>query len=290
MSDDNATLRDTVVDAGTPAAETKPEVKVEAKPEAALDFAEQDALEVGRILLESGVTKDRVNDLLSAPGALNSLRHMVVNNQREFLNMLERTDPDAATKFLDSMADIYLERNKSNIPAGDGKEAPANAGLMAQIAALSEKTNQMLSREQQREQSAMVAQVKARYNGRVDDMLGQEGIKALSLTKSETKALRASLDQALGSDPSVVARINAGNFVDVPREFKSIVEEWTNDRKAAAEELKAARERSEKGASFGYPLGADAGMVDIPADAADSWEATEAALAAQISKQMKSRR
>jgi len=286
MSDENATLRDASVNdsfevAEVPAAETP---KDETPAAAAMALDDVDALEIGRILRDSGVTKEKVNDLLQAPGALNSLRHMVVNNQREFLNMLERTDPQAATKFLDSMADIYLERNKSNAPAGDNKDANANAGLLAQIAQLSERTNQLLTREQQREQSAMAERVKNLYNGRVDDMLGQEGMKALKLTKAETKAFRASLDQQLGSDPSAVQRINAGNFVDVPRVFKGIVDEWAGDRKAAAAAEKTARETSEKNASFGYPLGADAGMVDIPAGADESWEATEMALAKAFSR------
>lgn len=288
MPDENATLRDasvndTTIDdaAATAVAENKTDDTSTSAAALALD--DVDALEIGRILRDSGVTKDKVNDLLTAPGALNSLRHMVVNNQREFLNMLERTDPAAATKFLDSMADIYLERNKSTAATAD-KDANANAGLLAQIAQLSEKTNQLLTREQQREQSAMAERVKNMYNGRVDDMLGQEGMKALKLTKAETKAFRASLDQQLGSDPSAVQRINAGNFVDVPRVFKGIVDEWAGDRKSAAAAEKTARENSEKNASFGYPLGADAGMVDIPADAADSWEATEAALAKAFSR------
>lgn len=288
MPDDNATLRDSVVNDQTAAEDTAAAAvdtsKEDTSAAAALALEDVDALEIGRILRDSGVTKDKVNDLLTAPGALNSLRHMVVNNQREFLNMLERTDPAAATKFLDSMADIYLERNKSAATA-DPKEA-ANAGLMAQIAALSEKTNQMLTREQQREMAAMTERVKNMYNGRVDDMLNQDGMKALKLTKAETKAFRASLDQQLGSDPAAVQRINAGNFVDVPRVFKGIVDEWAGDRKAAAKAETEAREKSEKNASFGYPLGADNQLFDVPADASDSWENTEAAFAKAVQRSM----
>jgi hypothetical protein len=285
MADENATLRDSVVNDQPAAEETIVPAAAKEETAAALALDDVDALEIGRILRDSGVTKDKVNDLLTAPGALNSLRHMVVNNQREFLNMLERTDPAAATKFLDSMADIYLERNKSTV-TGDNKTAPETAGLMAQIAALSEKTNQMMNREQQRDAAAMTERVKNLYNGRVDDMLNQEGMKALKLTKAETKAFRASLDQQLGSDPSAVQRINAGNFVDVPRVFKGIVEEWGNDRKAAAKAETEAREKSEKNASFGYPLGADNQLFEVPADASDSWENTEAALAKAIQRSM----
>jgi hypothetical protein len=285
MPDENATLRDSVVNEQAATEEVTAPASAKEETAAALALDDVDALEIGRIFRDSGVTKDKVNDILAAPGALNALRHIVVNDPKELVRMVEKIDPGAGTRMLDALSDMFLERNPPS-KGGTIKDTAENAGLLAQISALSEKTNQLLSREGQREQAAMTQRVKNMYEGRVDDMLNQEGMKALKLNKSQTKAFRASLDQQLGSDPAAVQRINAGNFVDVPRVFKGIVDEWTNDVKTSAAEEKAAREKSEKNASFGYPLGADNQLFDVPADASDSWENTEAALAKAIQRSM----
>src|SRR5258708_37646995 len=190
-----------------------------ATPATVLDTADKDAAELGRLLIESGYSREKINDLLAAPSALQSIQHLVRNNPQEFLTMLERTDPEAARNFHEKLAHLYVERY-------EGRETPTSkAGrvdseLMAELQALREKVSQAETREQQREQLKAMAAVQARYNARVDELLANEEIKKMALTPAEKKGMRARLDSELARDPAALQRINNGNLFDGPRTIK----------------------------------------------------------------------
>lgn len=281
----SATLKDVTTPNPSVAADTKePAQAVDAAAAAAAaasKVADAEAIEIGRVLLESGYTKSQVSDLLQTPQALQTMRYLIENNPNEFLQLLERSNPTTGEKFLESMADTYIKRyhDKGAAPGtGDGKDAAAKPGaeLMAEVEALREKIGSFETREQQRNAAAATAQVKARYEARVDDLF-----KALptgvELNKADAKALRAQLNQELAEDPSMVQRISNGNFVDVPRRFQSIIENWASEKKSAATADATKRKRSEDG-SFSEILGGPNPLVqDIPADVFNSWDSTEEA-------------
>lgn len=265
--------------------------------------ADKDALEVGRILLGSGFSKDQINDLMAAPNALARIQHLVREDPQQFIQNLEQVDPAIAGKFLEQVSDIYLKRNEHLINKDDkGAGGAGGAGgdkkgqvpeevktLMDQVADLRGKLNNYEDRETKREQTAAVAQVKSRYDARVDDMFNSDGIKALNLTRSEQRAMRARLDAELGSDQSAVQRISKGNFVDVPQKFRSIMEEWSGDRKAAADAEKAAREKVQNSSVAEFPNASEAWMVDNKTleSASESWDATEEAFAKALARTAK---
>jgi hypothetical protein len=134
-----------------------------------------------------------------------------------------------------------------------------------------------------RDQAIALAQVSARYEARVDDLMGSIP-KELNLTKSERDSLRDSLSQRLGKDPSVKQRVESGNFADLAPTFKGIVEAWSTDRKSAAETQKAAREKSKLSAFSELSSGPNPLMQDIPQNFADSWDETEAAFAKALER------
>jgi hypothetical protein len=253
MSD--ATLRDVTVEPNpTPAAAPEP---VAAPAVAAPSAEDKEALELGRVLLGSGVTQNTVNELLAAPQALQTMRYLVQNNPQEFLNLIERTDPtkDGAR------------------PAG---KSEASAEIMSEVAALREELGQMRTAEQAKQQQIALSQVKARYDGRVDELFNALP-KEVSLTKAETRALKAQLSQELSEDSQAVQRVSNGNFVDVPNKFKTIIEGWSTDRKSAAQTAKDAREGRLNAANPEFLGGPQQFQID-PKDA-DSWDATEAGFA-----------
>ena len=78
--------------------------------------------------------------------------------------------------------------------------------------------------------------------------------------------------------------MSSGNFVDVPSKFKSIVDNWSTDRKQAAEAAKSARE-SAKGKAFAdFSNGAQPFMVDTSSKMFDSWDDTEVGFAKALEK------
>jgi hypothetical protein len=287
MPNEDATLRDGLVK-GEPG---KAEVVVEkkAEPDAAAIAAaavNADALEVGKLLIDSGYTKDKVNELLTAPGALQSLRYLIQNNPAEFLNVLEKTDPTTGEKFLETMADTYVKRYapRTEAPKGaDGKKADVPAELLNAVEDLRGQIKDIRTKEEQKQAASAMAQVQARYIARVDDLFGQLP-KDLGLNKAETKALRAQLQQELSEDPNAVQRISNGNFVDVPNKFKSIIEAWTGDRKAVADAEKSGRERTSGNANAEFLGGPQPFIPDMPNGFADSWDNTEDAFAKALVK------
>lgn len=273
MSD--ATLRDVTVEPNPTPAAAAPE-PVAAPAVAAPSAEDKEALELGRVLLGSGVTQSTVNELLAAPQALQTMRYLVQNNPQEFLNLIERTDPTTGEKFLENMADTYVKRYAPKDGARPAGKSEASAEIMSEVAALREELGQMRTAEQAKQQQIALSQVKARYDGRVDELFNALP-KEVSLTKAETRALKAQLSQELSEDSQAVQRVSNGNFVDVPNKFKSIIEGWSTDRKSAAQAAKDAREGRLNAANPEVLGGPQQFQID-PKDA-DSWDATEAGFA-----------
>ena len=224
---------------------------------AAVASADPDAAEIGRIILESGFSKEQVNQLLEAPGALQAMKYQIESNPVEFLNTLARSNPQLAQKFQESLVDDYVNKYApKDAPKGGRREAPAqDSALMDEVADLREKLNSVTTEREREKHQAAMAQVKARYDARVDDLFGQLP-QGLNLTKAESKALRAQLQAELSEDPQVVQRVSNGNFVDVPRKFQTLVEGWAKERKDAAEAERTKRERAKNLASPEFTNGA----------------------------------
>jgi hypothetical protein len=261
-----ATLKDTTV---ASAATTTTDTAAAASTTAAttttpVEVADKDAAELGKLLLDSGVTKDQVNDVLQAPQALAAIRYMVENDPQEFIRSLERTNPGAGENFLDKLSKLYVDRySKGDSTSGGatGKDAP-NAELLAKIGELSEKVNGFQTAAQQAANASAQAQVQARYNARVDDLFSQLPADKVPLTNYEKELIKGKLSNDLASDSNAVKRVYNGNFVDVPTRFKSIVEGLVQDRVAAVTAASKARERS---VSSAFPE-ISGGPVELPKD------------------------
>jgi hypothetical protein len=277
---DEATLKDTLVsDAPT---EIKPVEAAageteEIKAPRILEAPDPAAAKLGTILLNSGWTEDKINDLLQAPAALESLKYTIQNNPQEFLNMVERADPKAGESFLEKMADTYVNRyGDRDQPAGKPDKS-GDSELTHELRQLREKTNRLEAQQLQREQAMAQAAMRQRLDARVDDLFGQ--VKDLGLKPSETKNLKARLYTELASDPTVMQRVSNGNFVDTPRVFQTLIDEVVADKKAVIETEKKSRERAQAGAYPEFTLGAQAIPSDLLEKSSGSWDDTEAALA-----------
>lgn len=279
----DATLRDTLV---TDAADETKTVETKTEETRAVT-ANPDASEIGQIFLDSGYTKDQLNDILESPKALAAIRHQLQTDPTEFIKMLERTDPSVGARLQEAASDRFLEQNKHLLDKdkGSGKASadPQNNDLMRELQALREKTDRLEGNERARENRIAFETAQKRYDSRVDELLSQKDIKELNLTKAETKAIRARLGAELSSDPNVVKRVGSGNFADVPRVMKGILEEWAGDRKEAVEADKTARERAQGRGFSEYEAGPDQ-FFKRPAGSEDSWEATEDALAKALDR------
>jgi hypothetical protein len=278
MAEELATLADALMDgekASAPVSEETPEVKAEASVPSTPtvnETAVREAAELGQILIDSGYNRSQINQLLEAPTALESIRSLLQNNPQEFLNMLERSDPQAHEKLLETGADRFVDRyGTKDKPAG--KHADSETDL--RMRSMQEKIDRLEAEENRRVQAAQLASATSRYEARVKDLLETKEIKELGLTNAEVKALKARLNTELAADPAIARRVTNGNFVDVPRAFKGLIDEWASDRRTAVESAKAQRERSEKGAFAEYQGGPNPFMLDIPKGAADSWDSTE---------------
>jgi|SRR5215471_7748890 len=291
---DEATLRDAVV------TETKPvtaptsdaTTTTETKPATTVDAtADKAAQELGQFLLDSGFTAEQARELPEAARALNAMNGIIETDPREFVRMLRRVNPEAAKKFSWEVAGMFADENEvKDDPANSGKSTAkgTDPDLMAEVKALRETVSGFQTQQQQRDQAQQLALVHGRYTSRVDELMGSDAVKSLNLTRSEQRAMRSDLQTELAKDPATVKRINNGNFVDVPRIFKSIIEGWAGDRKAAADAEKATRDRQLDKSFSEFQVGP--GVVsrsDIDKSlegAGDDWSATERELAAALSR------
>lgn len=281
MSED-ATLRDSVVVdpevQDQPKVESKPEETTELKtPQILQDGGPTDA-ELGRILRDAGYSRENVNNLFDATNALGALRYAIQNDPQEFLRTLERADPRAGERFLETMADTFLQRY-------GGKETPADKGKQdsvpnAEVESLKERLARMENERTTERQQAQIAVTRQRYEQRVDDLFNLKEIKQLGLNKADVKNMRARIDVELGRDLGAAQRASSGNFVDVPKVFQGVLDEYVQEKKSSVQAEKETRERQQKGAFAEFQNGPNPFMnVKIPDGASDSWDATENALA-----------
>jgi len=278
---DEATLKDITASPNPPVAADAKEP--EKQPEvSAAPPVDAEAAEIGRILLDSGYNRTQINDMMQAPTALASLRHLITENPQELINLLDRTSPDAAKKLLDVAADTYVNRygKDGNSKGSDKKDG--NSELMAEVETLRTELNSFRTQRDQENARIAMSQVKSRYDARVEDLFNQLP-KDTGLTKSEQKALRARVDAELAADSAVVQRVSNGNFVDVPHKFKAIIDEWSSDRKSAAQ---AAEDRRKGITSNASPEFSNGPNPFMPAnnDFAGSWDDTEAAFAKALTQ------
>lgn len=282
MPDDIATLKDVTV-APNPSekkAEGTSETK-SAEPEkkvAVTDPTEAEAAEIGRILLNSGYSRAQLNDLMQAPKALTSIRALLDSDPKQFVKQYALNNPDGASKLREAIAEEFVELygTKGEEKKGDSGKG-ADSELMSEVATLRDEVKGYRTEREQANARAALAATQSRYNARVDDMFGQDGIKNLGLTKSEQAGMRALLDRNLATDPDAVRRVSNGNFVDVAPALKHILDDWAADKRSASDAEKQARERVKSGANYTFPGAPES--IQVPEAAADSWEATEDALA-----------
>ena len=285
MSED-ATLKDVTVspspaDAATPQEETKP-AATEPKVEVSDPTAAEDA-ELGRILRESGYSKAQINQLLDTPKALAGLQAVINSGDgKQLVQLLRQSgNVDAASRIEDSIAEHYVERYGKTDKAEKSGKGP-DSELMNEVSDLRSRLNRFETQEQQRQNAAAMAATRQRYQSRVDDFFGQDGIKNLGLTKMDKAGINALLDKELASDPAAVQRISNGNFVDVAPAFKRIIEDWAADKKSSAEAERQAREGVRSAANFTFPGGPE--DLKIDQSVFDSWDATEEGFAKALSK------
>ena len=284
-NDDIASLADTLVKANDEAtistdaaktASTDATVATEAVVASPEFSTNPDAAEIGQILLDSGYSKEQLNELLQAPRTLQAIQHQLRNDPIEFFKTLERNDPKVGEKVIEDLADEYVKRygNKDKGSKGDDKTAE----LASTIQSLQERLDRAEAERTNERNAAALATTRQRYQARIDDLFGLKEVKELGLTKAESKAMRARLDVELGQDTGATGRILNGNFVDVPKAFKGIIDEWAADRKATAEAAKASRDGVKESAFNEFTSGADLASK-MPAGTFDSWDATEEAFA-----------
>ena len=277
---EEATLMDVTVSPNPTGSAAAPEPAKTEPAVATPSQADTDAMEVGRLLLESGYTKGQINDVMQSPGALAQLRHLINENPQELINLLDRSNPDASKKLLDTAADEYVKRYGKDTPAG--KKDDPNSGLMAEVESLRTQVNQFQNQRDQERAAAQMASTKSRYDARVADLFSSLP-KETGLTPAETKALKARVDAELAADPSVVQRVANGNFVDVPHKFKAVIDVWSSDRKAAATAADNKRRGVSDGANPEFLSGPNP-FLPANTDFAGSWDDTEAAFAKALTQ------
>ena len=239
-------IKDVTTPEPNPAAAVAPAGTSEGTAPAIELNADADALEVGKLLLGSGYSKDQVNDLLSAPKALEAIRYMATNDPEEFIRSLERTNPGAGENFLDKLSKLYVDRyDRPGSPGNDPKQKDApNAELFDKVRELTEEVGRFRTQSAAQAAAAADAQTASRYNARVDDLFSQIPTDKFPIEDYEKGLIKDALSSRLAADPAIVQRVRNGNFVDVPVQFKGILDGIAKGRQAKVAAETKARERA----------------------------------------------
>lgn len=259
-----------LVPQGTPAAAaategTKPQA---AQPDPAVAAAQaqvdQQKLALGEAMVAQGLNEQAVNTLLANNRQFQQLMWMFKNNPDQFQDTLNQLDPEAGLKLEDRVTTRFIDKHLPDSEReveDDQRPAPASRGAASEsvpmIRALQKQVGELTEYINRSERNRVAQQVTQTYNQNVDTAIDKVA-KAANLNKRDVKSVRARMDVILGADVNAQQRFLQGQWTDIPRVLKQVMDDWTADTESTTEAHQTERDRVAAAAQRSVTTGAAA--------------------------------
>lgn len=225
-----------------PAAAATPPVTTEAAPpaqteEAKPQFTESD-VQAYTALRDMGFTPQNAADFKAAKEAMTNLPLLLKSpeGQRMLLDEIQKNDPSAYTKLLETASDRWFSELPEDVKNAGGNDSRSRATTSAhtpdpKVAELENKLNGLIQERNQSKSAQEQAEIKQGYDDSVKTLIGK---LPESTSDRDKDYLELKTNQLIWNDPQARARVAKGVFVDVPKYFAEASKRVTAETKAAA--------------------------------------------------------
>jgi len=206
-----------------------------------------------------GLTPENAREFIQAKEWLGTISYALQNDPQAFIDELRRTNPQLADKFTEVASDDWFNRKGKYIDVGDNKSKDGKSNTVSsepdpRIDQLSREVAQLRQANEQEREGKRQAQVEKDFVSAYDTLVDKLPADLPDSTK-ELISLKA--QKAVWQDPQARARVNSGNFTDIPKFFAQASQRVTADIKAAADKEKTARSGVESRGTKEIPHGSD---------------------------------
>ncbi len=236
-----------------------------------------------RQLADMGITPTNATEFLQAKQALDQLNTALLTDPDTVLAQLEAANSDAYFQLLDKAANRFLKHfpPDENAAGGGTGSAPKPD---PRIESLEGEVRQLRQERQSEKSQQQAAQVKATYDKRLDDLIGDAAKKA-NLNERDKDFLRLKTNELVARDDAARRRISQGIYVDLPAHFASALRTVAAETKAASTTDAGKRATVAAAAHTEVTSGAENTGGTSSAHGADEWDVAAEAFAADLVRQ-----
>lgn len=247
------------VAAPTKTEETKPSTETttatveETKPQ----FTDTDVAAY-RQLQDLGITTDNAAEFLEAKKNLEIIAYALNNDPKAFLEELRKSNPQGADRVVEVFSDDWYERkgkyliDKPN--GGSSSTTRSEAVPDPRVESLEREVKALKEKQQLEDTIKFQSQVKTNYEAALD---GLSSKLPADLEPNVKEHIRLKAEKLAWQNDAARARINKGDFTDLPKYFAEASRRVTAETKAAAEKERTARTGVESRGTKELPPGTE---------------------------------
>lgn len=212
-----------------------------------------------RQLQDMNITPATAQEFVQAKKNLEVIAYALNNDPKAFLEELRRSNPQVADKVVEVFSDEWYERkgkylNVEPNKANSGTSTTTTSEPDPRVEALSREVNGLKQRLQLEDESKQQQAIVKGYETALD---GLSAKLPADLSDEKKEHIRLKAEKLAWNDPSARARINKGDYTDLPKYFAEASRRVTADTKAATERERTARSGVESRGHRELPAGTE---------------------------------
>lgn len=235
------------------ATETTTTTVVEDKPQ----FTDTDVAAY-RQLHDLGITPATAQEFIQAKQNLSVIAHALQNDPKAFLEELRKSNPEIADRVMEVVSDEWYERKGKYLvdkPNGSTSSTTRSESVPdLRLDVMERELKALKDAKQQEDAVKFQAQVKTNYELALDGLVSK---LPADLNGNLKEHIRLKAEKLAWNDDSARARINKGDFTDLPKYFAEASRRVTAETKAAADKERTARSGVESRGSKELPPGTE---------------------------------
>lgn len=213
-----------------------------------------------RLLQDLGITADNAPGFIQDRKSLQTIAYALQNDPKAFLDELQRSSPEVADRVREVISDDWYERKGKYLvndkPTNGSTSSTARSESVPdpKVESLEREVNGLKARLQAEDNAKMQAQVVTNYELALDGLTAK---LPADLDPNVKEHIRLKAEKLAWKDDNARARINKGDFTDLPKYFAKASSSVTADIKAAADKERTARSGVESRGHKEMPAGTE---------------------------------
>lgn len=271
----------------TPAETKPPDAPAPAPDDTKPQFTDTDVAAY-RQLQDLGITTSNAQEFIQAKQWLGTIAYALQNDPKAVIDELRKTSPQLADRLVEVASDEWYERKgkylNTDPKANGGTSSAPTSEPDPRVEQLAREVTSLKQRLQTEDETKQQQAIVKGYETALDGLAAK---LPTDLSDEKKEHIRLKAEKLAWNDPSARARINKGDYTDLPKYFAEASRRVTADTKAATDKERAARAGVESRGSKELPPGTEntVGATEQKPGADPVWgNITEAEVAAAYRK------